>query len=91
MSVVAKANVSVTGNAVEIAVGDVTTKANATAIVTTNRQNLSTGTVTIVAKATTLVTGNRLNIDDGTVLIKKWDGVIPGASMTWEPVQTSLG
>jgi len=32
-----------------------------------------------------------LNIADGSVLIKKWDGVVPGASMTWTPVQTSLG
>jgi hypothetical protein len=34
-------------NKVDIEIGNVTTKANATAIVTTNRQNLSTGTVTI--------------------------------------------
>ena len=83
--------VSITGSAVEIAVGDVTTKANATAIVTTNRQNLSTGTVTIVAKASTLVSGNRINVDDGSVLIKQWNGIVPGATMTWEEIQTSLG
>ena len=47
--------------------------------------------MTVVAKATTLVTGNQLNVADGTVLIKKWDGIVPGADMTLTPVQTSLG
>ena len=64
-------------------VGNVTTKANATVTVTTNRQNLSTGTVTIVAKATVTPDGSRINVADGSVLIKKWDGIVPGASMTW--------
>ncbi len=64
---------------------------NATVTVTTNRQNISTGTVTIVAKANVSTDGSRINMADGSVLIKKWDGIVPGASMTWEPVQTSLG
>ena len=58
---------------------------------TGNRVNVSTGTVTIVAKATVTPDGSRINVADGSVLIKKWDGIVPGASMTWEPVQTSLG
>ena len=58
---------------------------------TGNRVNISTGTVTIVAKATVTPDGSRINVADGSVLIKKWDGIVPGASMTWEPVQTSLG
>jgi hypothetical protein len=28
---------------------------------------------------------------DGSVLIKKWDGIVPGATQTWTPVSTSLG
>ena len=47
--------------------------------------------MTIVAKATVTPDGSRVNVADGSVLIKKWDGVVPGASMTWTPVQTSLG
>ena len=47
--------------------------------------------MTIVAKATVTPDGSRVNVADGSVLIKKWDGIVPGASMTWEPVQTSLG
>ena len=58
---------------------------------TGNRVNVSTGTVGIVAKATVTPDGSRVNVADGSVLIKKWDGIVPGASMTWEPVQTSLG
>ena len=92
MTVVADANVSVVGNKVNIEIGNVTTKANATAIVTTNRQNLATGTVTIVAKATVLPVGSELEIAVPTgINIKQWDGIVPGASQTWVPIQTSRG
>ena len=52
---------------------------------------LATGTVTIVAKATVTPDGSRINIADDSVLIKKWDGIVPGATQVWEPIQTSLG
>ena len=55
------------------------------------RQNLSTGTVTITAAATVLPTGDELDIGTSTVNVKKWDGIVPGASQTWVPIQTSRG
>ena len=68
-----------------------TAKAGAIVTVTTNRQNLSTGTVTITAGASTSVSGEGFTIADGTIAIRQWDGIVPGATMTWEPVQTSRG
>jgi hypothetical protein len=58
--------------------------ANATVSVTGNRANLSSGTVTITADATVLPTGSRTNLDTSSVLIRKWDGIVPGVSMTWD-------
>ena len=47
--------------------------------------------MTITANAKVLPTGNAFTIADGTVAIRQWDGIVPGATMTWEPVQTSRG
>ena len=54
-------------------------------------RNLSTGTVTVQAKATVLPAGSGLEIGTSMVNVKKWDGIVPGATQEWEPVQTSLG
>ena len=51
---------------------------------TGSRTNLSSGTVTITADANTLVTGNRTNLSTSEALIRKWDGIVPGVSMTWD-------
>ena len=91
VTIVGEANVSVTGNRVDLTIGNVTTKANATVTVTTNRQNLSTGTVTITADANVLPLGSGLDIGTTMVNVKKWDGVVPGASQVWTPIQTSRG
>jgi len=89
VTIVAAATITPTGSGIEIAIGNATTKANATAIVTTNRQNLSTGTVTIKAKATVLPTGSELEVAVPTSInIKQWDGVVPGVSQTWTRIQT---
>ena len=68
---------------VDIEIGNVTTKANATAIVTTNRQNLSTGTVTVTAAASTLVTGEAFEIGTSSVKLKN--------GMVLYQVQVKLG
>ena len=47
--------------------------------------------MTITANAKALPTGQGLEIADGTVSIRQWDGIVPGATMTWEPIQTSRG
>ena len=57
---------------------------NATVSVTGNRTNLSSGTVTITADATAFPTGSRTNLDTSSLLIRKWDGIVPGVSMTWD-------
>ena len=51
---------------------------------TGSRTNLSSGTVTITAAATVLPTGSRTNLSTSDVLIRKWDGIVPGVSMTWD-------
>jgi hypothetical protein len=92
VTIIGKANISVTGSRVDLTIGNVTTKANATVIVTTNRQNLSTGTVTVLASANVLPAGSGLEIGVPTgINIRQWDGVVPGASQVWEPIQTSRG
>ena len=30
------------------------------------------------------VTGSRVNLATSDVLIRKWDGIVPGVSMTWD-------
>ena len=58
--------------------------AAATVLPTGSRTNLSSGTVTITADATVLPTGSRVNLATSDVLIRKWDGIVPGVSMTWD-------
>ena len=40
--------------------------------------------MTITADATVLPTGSRVNLATSDVLIRKWDGIVPGVSMTWD-------
>ena len=76
--------VSVTGSRINLTIGNADVAANATVSVTGSRTNLSSGTVTITADATVLPTGSRVNLATSDVLIRKWDGIVPGVSMTWD-------
>ena len=85
--------VTPTGSGVEIAVGNVTTKSMLQLLLQPIDRIYQQELLTVQAKASTLVSGDgsRINIADDSVLIKKWDGIVPGATQVWEPIQTSLG
>ena len=55
------------------------------------RMNFAVGNVVIEGKSIVLPTGVGLDLATSTVNIKKWDGIVPGATQTWVPIQTSRG
>ena len=45
----------------------------------------------MIAKAKALPSGEGFEIGTTDVNIKQWDGIVPGATQTWVPIQTSRG
>ena len=58
--------VSITGQRINVSVGNVTQAADANFSITGQRLNISTGNSTIVGEALVALTGNRLNVAKGT-------------------------
>ena len=87
LSITADANFSVTGNATALSIGTVTVTAGATANVTGNSLTLSTGSVTVTGTALVNPTGSQLTANTGEAGIITWNDIIPGATMTWTPIE----
>ena len=87
LSITADANFSVTGNATALSIGTVTVTADANTSVTGNSLTLSTGSVTVTGTALVNPTGSQLTANTGEAGIITWNDIIPGATMTWTPIE----
>ena len=86
VTLTADANFSVTGNATALGIGAFTVTANADVDVTGNSLTLSTGNVTITGTALINPTGSGLVVGTGEAGVITWNEIIPGATMTWTPI-----
>jgi len=87
LSIVGKANVSVTGSQVSLGLGTITVTAAANAVVTGNALTLATGNVTVTGAANISPTGNALSLDTVEPGVITWNDIIPGATMVWTPIK----
>ena len=87
VTITADANFSVTGNATALSIGTVTVTADANTSVTGNSLTLSTGSVTVTGTALVNPTGSQLTANTGEAGIITWNDIIPGATMTWTPIE----
>ena len=88
MTVIGKASVTLSGNRLNISIGDPTIKANATVVISGNRMNISTtafgtGNFNVVGEANIAATGSRLNVANNTVEFRIWTQVDPNANQNW--------
>ena len=86
VSLVGKANFAVTGSRVNFSIGNTSVIEGVGVIVTPDgsRLNITTGDPAVDGNAIFAITGSRVNVSTSDVLIRKWDGVVPGVSMTWD-------
>ena len=83
--------VTVSGQRMNFAIGNVQIIGKAVVLPTGQRVDLATGDVVIKIGQTVLVTGEELALATDTVDVINWNPIIPGATQTWSPVQTSRG
>ena len=87
ITITADSNFTVTGNATSLGIGSfvVTADANVTAV--KNTLTLSTGSVTVTGTALVNPTGSQLTANTGEAGVITWNDIIPGATMTWTPIE----
>jgi len=87
-SVTLTGNANVTGvkNELVLGTGTVTVTAGANITAVKNELVISSGTVTITGTANVSPTGSGLTLSTGTVAAITWSEIIPGATMTWTPI-----
>ena len=87
LSIVGKANVSVTGSQVALGLGTIVITADANVSPTGNALTLATGNVTVTGAANISPTGNALSLDTVEPGVITWNDIIPGANMVWTPIK----
>ena len=87
LSIVGKANVSVTGSQVSLGLGTITVTAAANAVVTGNALTLATGNVTVTGAANINPDKVSLALDTVEPGVITWNDIIPGATMVWTPIK----
>ena len=87
LSIVGKANVSVTGSQVALGLGTIVVTADANVSPTGNALTLATGSVTVTGAANISPTGNALSLDTVEPGVITWNDIIPGATMVWTPIK----
>jgi len=87
LSIVGKANISVTGSQVALGLGTITVTADANVSPTGNALTLATGNVTVTGAANISPTGNALSLDTVEPGVITWNDIIPGATMVWKPIK----
>jgi hypothetical protein len=87
LSIVGKANISVTGSQVALGLGTITVTADANVSPTGNALTLATGNVTVTGAANISPTGNALSLDTVEPGVITWNDIIPGATMVWTPIK----
>ena len=75
---------AVTGSRVNLSSGSPVIIGKALVVVSGSRINATIGNADVEANAVVSVTGSRTNLDTSSVLIRKWYGIVPGVSMTWD-------
>ena len=78
--------VAVTGNALTLGTGSVTITGDANVTAVKNALAISIGSATITANANVSPTGSGLTLATGTLQALTWSEIIPGATMTWTPI-----
>ena len=86
VTLTADANVTAVKNELVLGTGTVTVSADANVTAVKNELVISTGTVTITADANVSPTANALVLATGTAQAITWSEIIPGATMTWTPI-----
>ena len=86
VTLTADANVTAVKNELVLGTGTVTITADANVTAVKNSLVISTGTVTISGDANVSPTANALVLATGTAQAITWSEIIPGATMTWTPI-----
>ena len=86
ITLTADANLTAVKNELVLGTGTVTVTAGATVTAVKNELVISSGTVTITGTANVSPTGSGLTLSTGTVAAITWSEIIPGATMTWTPI-----
>ena len=81
--------VTVTGNALTLSTGSVTIAADANVTAVKNALAISIGSATITANANVTAPANALTLATGTAQAITWSEILPGATMTWTPIDPS--
>ena len=86
VTITADANVTAVKNELVLGTGTVTVSGDASVTAVKNSLVISTGTVTITGDANVTATANALVLATGTTQAITWSEIIPGATMTWTPI-----
>ena len=81
--------VSVTGNALALSTGSVTITGDSNFTAVKNALAISIGSATITGDANVTAVANALTLATGEVSAITWSEIIPGATMTWTPIDPS--
>ena len=87
VTIIADANLSVTGNATTLSVGTAIAIADIIIPVTGNALTLSTGSVTVTGNALITPVGSQLVVDSKQPGIITWNEIVPGVTMTWTEIK----
>jgi lipopolysaccharide export system protein LptA len=86
VTLTADANVTGVKNELVLGTGTVTVTADANVTAVKNELVISSGTVTITADANVTPAVNALTLATGTAQAITWSEIVPGATMTWTPI-----
>jgi len=87
VTIIADANLSVTGNATTLNVGTAIAFTDITIPVTGNALTLATGSVTVTGTALINPVGSQLVVDSKQPGIITWTEIVPGVTMTWTEIK----
>ena len=87
VTIIADANLSVTGNATTLNVGTAIAFTDITIPVTGNALTLATGSVTVTGTALINPVGSQLVVDSKQPGIITWNEIVPGVTMTWTEIK----
>ena len=87
VTIIADANLSVTGNATTLSIGTAVAFTDIIIPVTGNALTLATGSVTVTGTALINPVGSQLVAGSGNPGIITWNDIVPGVTMTWTEIE----
>jgi hypothetical protein len=87
VTIIADANVIVSGNATTLSVGTAIAFTDIIIPVTGNALTLTTGSVTVTGTALINPVGSQLIVGSGEAGIITWNDIVPGVNMTWTEIE----